>query len=670
MKADRVMAWVMENEGFPCQVEITRVPAPELVVERLAFDPHEVLCIVDESPFARTRKILALTDEMPGRPVIITVTGAIDVPTSVELMEQGVFTIVSGWPGADRISAAISRAIDNRRAFEKILDISQSLQRSKSSLEKKTLELSVEKIKLRRKVTEVTLMRKVAEWLGRSKTLEEGISEVLPHLTRFVGAAYGVFLVSPEKDRWIECDTGVPGVNRLLLPRTVNHFRRAVPLVFSPDTMRIAVPREAGEVHPNAVAFPIRVKRRFLGYGIFWGEELPPPAQDTLRLLEAVGVQMGVFSQNISLQEQVETDRDRLARANEELNFLFRLATALHEDPDMDSVIEWLCREIGRFVPCTGMEIVSLVGAPTVRTCGHSNLHRCERKDYKSYAAAWADYLSSHHQIPAHAEDFTVRVFPYLLGASAGEKTEAAETAGHRWETVLSFGRRKLGLLVVHLPVHSAAERGRDRILKAVAAQLSLFLHNVAERETVRAMATHDFLTGLLNFRSFQDNFDREFERFVRYSRNLSLLMIDLDNFKRINDTFGHQVGDQVLREVGEILKKNLRKTDYAFRYGGDEFVVMMPDRSCDQAMIFAQRVRASVKQEIRGVHPYQFSLSLSIGIADCAVLSSKTKEELLQRADGALYQAKTRGRDRIQVAEAVAPAPVTVKGELHAVEA
>jgi diguanylate cyclase (GGDEF)-like protein len=677
MKSERVLAWLPEEAtpfdspfpsgALPFRVEETRVPTAELVAERLACDPFDVLCIADAPPFARTRRFLAATDDMPGRPVVIAVARGIDVPTAVELMERGAFTVAAGEPCPERLSESIGRAVENRRAFERIVRMSRSLERSKTSLVRTSRELSAEKVKLRRKVTEVTLMRRVAEWLGRSRTLEEGLTVVLHKLVDFAGAESGAFLVSPEKDRWMECGAGACARDRLVLPRKENTFLRPTSFLFSADAFPGFFLPSANGVPPGAVAFPVRVKRKFLGYGILWGPALPPPAADALRLLEAVGVQLGVFCRKVVLQGQVETERDRLARANDELNFLFGLATSLHKGPDPDAVFEWLSREIHRFVPVAGIELVSLIGAPTVRTSGACALPGAGNAGTAAHVAAWTDHLMSRHRIRVGEGGLAVRTFPFRPGPD-GSSAPVAAAGGRTFETTLEFGGEKLGILTVRFSEEAASDvRGRNRILSAVGSQLSLFLRNVAEMEKVRDMAVQDCLTGLNNYRSFQETFTREFERVQRYERNLSLLMIDLDNFKTINDTFGHQVGDQVLRRVGDLIRKNLRGTDYAFRYGGDEFVVLMPDRGAVHAIVFAQRLRASIKQEIRGVPPYEFSLSMSIGIADCGLLSSYQKEELLLRADGALYRAKAHGRDRIQVAEAASPGNPDER-ELHAV--
>jgi diguanylate cyclase (GGDEF)-like protein len=656
MKPERVLAWLIAGNDpppapalfsaadLPFQLERAYEPAPEALAARLAAEPFEVLCVEEAHPFTRTRRLLQLTDTLPMRPVVIVVAAGIDVPTTVDLMESGVFSVLSDVGATGKIRATVSRALENRRAFQKILDMSRSLQRSRTSLERKTVALSAERVKLKRKVSEVSVMRRVAEWLGSAKSLEEGLAEVLPPLAEFVDAAHGVFLVTPEKGRWVAAGGEGDAVVASAFPRSAQRIRRAGRVAIGPDGGWLDPAEELPDGAVSGIAFPVRVKRRFLGYGVFWGGRVPDPTPGAMRLLEAVGVQVGAFCENIVLREEVATERDRLARAKDELNFLFQFASSLNEDPDLDGVFEWLCRQLGRFVPYSSIEFLSLLGNPEFRVCGLAGITGHGGRISESFARQWRRQLPGGTG-PA-APGVLVKEFPYG-DASAGKASPIP-----RWIAPLSFGDKVLGFLAVHAASGSPAEPARERVLKSVTAQLSLFLHNFAEREKVRVMASNDGLTGLFNYRSFQDRFDREFEWFLRRGRNLALLMIDLDNFKQINDTFGHQVGDQVLLEVAAILQQNLRKTDYAFRYGGDEFVVLMPDTGVSHAEVFAERIRRSVKSRVHGVPPYEFRLSLSIGIADCTVISSREKEELLNRADGALYQAKAHGRDRIQVAQ------------------
>jgi diguanylate cyclase (GGDEF)-like protein len=665
VKTDGVLVWGLDAAAsflsvFPDgSLPFAVVPVPErdpgALSGRLSREAHDVLVVEDAPPFERTRELLLLTDGFPARPVVIAVAPAIDVPTAVELMERGVFSVVSDLSDPRRLAGLVKRALDNRRAFQQIVNMNRSLQRSRSFLEKKSVALSAERVKLRRKASEVSLMRRVAEWLGRAKSLEDGLTEVLAPLAAFVGAERGVFLVNPEKGRWAVSGGPSAHVAAASFPRTPALFRSAVRIAVSADGGLVPAPSgpEAGEM--PGIALPIRVKRRFLGYGVFWGGDVSEPSPDTLRLLEAVGVQVGAFCENIVLREQVATERDRLSHARDELKLLFHLASFLNADPDLDAVFEWLCRELGRFVPYTGIEFLSLLGKPEFRGCGIAGLQPRSGKLPAALLRQWRRQMPEAFE-GAVAGDVRVKEFPY------GDAAAGRKSGGIRWASPLMFGEQPLGSLAVHTAAHVPHELARERILKSVTAQLSLFLHNFAEREKVRIMASHDALTGLFNYRSFQDRFDREFEWFLRRERNLSMLMIDVDHFKGINDTFGHQVGDQVLRGVADILRQNLRKTDYAFRYGGDEFAVLMPEAGIRNAEVFAQRVRHGVLERLQGVGTCSFRLTLSIGIADCTVLASRAQEELLKRADGALYQAKARGRDRIQVAERPSADPSAAK--------
>lgn len=666
MKVERVVTWIEEGDdsraaavagsaGFPFPVEVVAEPSVDEVIHRLERDPRNVLLIEDSLPFQRTRRFLKRTEDRQSRPVVIVLARIVDVQSSVSLMENGVFTVIPGEYTAAEVVAAVSRALANRRAFEKIMNMSASLRDSKGTIVKKTLELNAEKVKLHKKVSEVSIMRRVAEWLGKARTMEEGLNEMIVPLCRFVGADSGAFLISPGENRWVEVDTGLPGSRTVLLPRDPARFRNAVRLRLLPETMGFAP--DEGEESPGwkAVAFPVRIKRRYLGYGLLWGSGFVPPAPATLRLLEAVGVQMGIYCENLTLNAQVSNDRDRLEKVNEELNFLLRLSSTLHEYPDMEAVFKGLCGELRGFIPYLGLELVSLTGVPTLRTCGFTGVGGLPGgKGRTAQSCALTHHLLDRHGIPTGGLDLLHKEVRLPEGMQSPPIRTRGENSSRRWEALLSFGPIRLGVLAVNLPC--APGEDEERLLRSVAAQLSLFLHNILEREKVREMATHDGLTGLYNFRSFREIFGREFERFLRYGRNLTMVMIDLDDFKGINDTLGHQEGDKVLQSVAGIVQRNLRKTDYGFRYGGDEFVVLLPDQDAVQSEMFARRILAAVRKQFRGVSPYPSSFSLSIGIADCGSIASLDGEELVGRTDGALYRAKKSGKDRIEIAAPATP--------------
>jgi diguanylate cyclase (GGDEF)-like protein len=156
--------------------------------------------------------------------------------------------------------------------------------------------------------------------------------------------------------------------------------------------------------------------------------------------------------------------------------------------------------------------------------------------------------------------------------------------------------------------------------------------------------AAHDPLTGLLNHRSLAIRLEQAFAMAERYGRPLSYLMLDLDRFKQVNDTLGHEGGDQALRRVAQAILQTMRKSDVAARYGGDEFAILLPETDAYGAFTEAERIRRAVEQ-IRLDQPHL--LSVSIGTATFPAPGTRTKEELVRQADQALYTAKTNGKNR-----------------------
>jgi len=190
------------------------------------------------------------------------------------------------------------------------------------------------------------------------------------------------------------------------------------------------------------------------------------------------------------------------------------------------------------------------------------------------------------------------------------------------------------------------------RMGAAVAEQMALTLANLRLRTALRDQAIRDPLTGLFNRRYLQETLDRELQRAVRKDRPVSVMMLDLDHFKRCNDEFGHEAGDAVLRAVGEFLRNRTRTEDIACRYGGEEFLVIMPEASQENAFQRAQQIREGIKRlEIQHQSRTLNSITVSIGLA-CSSPSLCDTGMLLKAADTALYRAKRDGRDRVVISE------------------
>jgi diguanylate cyclase (GGDEF)-like protein len=188
---------------------------------------------------------------------------------------------------------------------------------------------------------------------------------------------------------------------------------------------------------------------------------------------------------------------------------------------------------------------------------------------------------------------------------------------------------------------------------RALAAPAALALRGDRLAEQTRELshaATVDPLTGLFNRRYFATRIEEEIERARRYSLELSLLLIDIDDFKRVNDELGHLAGDFLLKQIAEVLKRSVRVFDVCTRYGGEEFAILMPGSGINNALVVAERIRSRVEQASReaGTLPPHARITVSLGLA--ALVSDPSPNDLIARADRALYRAKAEGKNCVRV--------------------
>lgn len=166
----------------------------------------------------------------------------------------------------------------------------------------------------------------------------------------------------------------------------------------------------------------------------------------------------------------------------------------------------------------------------------------------------------------------------------------------------------------------------------------------------LKIMATTDPLTELANRRHFGEQLTRQFDEAVRYGNDLSCAMIDLDRYKQFNDTFGHQMGDKLLQATAEEIRSSLRASDIAARYGGDEFILLLPQTNITEALPVLNRIREGMVREIPQEHITRMPVTLSIGVASIKADYPETGDSLVSMADRALYWAKELGKDRVVI--------------------
>lgn len=182
----------------------------------------------------------------------------------------------------------------------------------------------------------------------------------------------------------------------------------------------------------------------------------------------------------------------------------------------------------------------------------------------------------------------------------------------------------------------------------SLADNLAVAMENADLHEEKKLQAVTDGLTGVSNRRHFNEMFQKEFERAKRYAEPLSLIIVDLDFLKKINDTYGHQAGDEAIRSIGKVLSQSCRSIDLPARYGGEEFCLLLPNTDLEMAAVIAERLRKLINEtEIEGPG----NISASIGLANYPMHASEP-DALFMRADEALYKAKQSGRNRVCISD------------------
>lgn len=211
--------------------------------------------------------------------------------------------------------------------------------------------------------------------------------------------------------------------------------------------------------------------------------------------------------------------------------------------------------------------------------------------------------------------------------------------------TPIEAGGRIHGLITVARRDRPFSEDDRA-LLRSLSSQATLALENVDLHEQVARQAVTDELTGLANHGRFQELLASELEQVRRYHHPLGLIMLDIDNFKSVNDTFGHQQGDLVLRRVAMVLADTSRETDYPARYGGEEMALILPHTDLEGSYVIAERIRTRVEALRVPRRDQQGTLQISVSLG-VAVSNDGEKDDLIADADGALYQAKRQGKNQ-----------------------
>ncbi len=204
------------------------------------------------------------------------------------------------------------------------------------------------------------------------------------------------------------------------------------------------------------------------------------------------------------------------------------------------------------------------------------------------------------------------------------------------------------GCIVARSMIEKLSKRDID-YLEQLTRQAAATINRANTYSTILQYATLDALTNLNNRRQFETRLGQEISITKRQNNPLCAMMIDIDFFKKVNDTYGHAAGDEVLKTVAGIIKEQLRESDIPARYGGEEFAVLLPFTKIDEAQIVGERLRKAVESKVIHIENQDISVTISMGLAEYNKV--ETGEVLFERADKALYEAKTNGRNQVRIA-------------------
>jgi len=426
-------------------------------------------------------------------------------------------------------------------------------------------------------------------------------------------------------------------------------------LHYSPEAVQTSYQWWLDRIHPaDRVKVDLSINQALEGGMEFWSKEYRFQRQDETYadvmdrgyiLRNDSGEPYRIIGAIIDLTERHKAE-ETIRHQNETFSRLHQITLDLLKYRDIKQLLNNLVEVAAEFLEAPYVEMILVEDETLVVQAATPNQHDLigERFGREQARLSWQAFDT---QAPAVLDDYAA--WPHRRKAYQSFTLHAVADfpilIEDRCLGVLAVGRDKPDDKFDHDQIQSGL---------LFANLTALVLNNAQLREALREQSIRDPLTGLFNRRYMEETLKREIKRITRQLHPLGIIMLNIDHFKRYNDAFGHTAGDTLLRELGEFLQSHIRGEDVACRYGGEEFILIMPDASLEVVQQRAGQLlqRTSELQVQDGVQTYS-GITISLGVA-IYPQHGKTIEEVLRAADAALYRAKQDGRNRMVVAENV----------------